>query len=470
MLGLAAQLPFAATSSSNQYSVPPPAAVSPSVSPPVSPPIEAQLRANEEALRHLFATTKSVMKRHGDATAADNVSARNASANPAAILDDQIVQASHMQTQGGAAGRQSNADKTGSGSPPATTGETDPNGAAAAINAETRALANASADLLAGALATPPIDSLDGRPVALDGRPVPLAEALGRSSTSVRRLEVAALYWKLSLASADYHWSLVEFVQLRALPGNEDAVDAPLLTAAQAAAHARMLEAKAAAVTLQQELADAIGQPTQQLPLTVEQPLVGPYRTEFDTIFAGRAAPGRSRAIHRALPHWREAIDIRTAAVQAASSAVPAAEQAFVKQKTDITRALLAHQELISQRRAFLNAVRAYNAEIVEYASYVAGPTTSTATLVSMLTRSKPNKPSASAGSASSFETTNEPTLASPMHDPAVRQAGSEQQNGGEDWRGVIPSFGDPGTPATSSDGATEPATRLQEVDPGQQN
>lgn len=463
LLGMAAQLPFAATSSSNHYSAPP--------SPPtvVSPSVEAQLSANEEALRQLFATTKSVMKRRGEAATADNGSTRNAAAGTAASRDDQIVQASHSQVQGGAAGGQSNADKTGSGSPPATTGETDPNGAAAAITAETRALANASADLLASALATPPIDSLDGRPVALDGRPVPLAEALGRGSTSVRRLEVAALYWKLSLAIADYHWSLLEFVQLRALPGNEDAVDKPLLAAAQAAAQARMLETKAAVVTLQQELADAIGQPTQALPLTVEQPLVGPYRSEFDTIFAGRAAPGRSRAIHRALPHWREAIDIRTAAVQAAASAAPAAEQAFIKQTTGITTALYAHQDLTSQRRAFLNAVRAYNAEIVEYASYVAGPNTSTATLVSMLTRSKPNKLSTNDGSTGALGGPNEPTVAPPTLDPNVRPAAGQEPIRDQGWRGDDGS-GDGLAFPKSPDAAAEPETNLQELNQGRED
>jgi hypothetical protein len=459
LLGLAAQLPFAATSSNRSIAPPPP--------PPANPPpvTEAQLGANEEALRQLFATTKSVMKRHGDAAPADMVSAGNAPASPALIRDNQLVQATYNQPQGSQTGAQSDANKADASTPPATPGAAEPTGGAAAIDAETRALANASADLLAGALAAPSVDSLDGRPVALGGRPVSLAEALGRGSTSVRRLEVAALYWKLSLAIADYHWSVAEFEQLRALPGNEDAVDAPLLSAAQAAAQARTLEAKAAAVTSQQELADAIGQPTQPLPLPVEQPLVGPYRTEFDSIFAGRAAPGRSRAIHLALPHWREAIDIRTAAVQAAFSAVPAAEQAFVKQKTGISTALFAHQELSNQRRAFINAVRAYNAEIVEYASYVAGPTTSTATLVSMLTRSKPNKLSLSGGSTYTFGGRSEPTLAPPKLDGDVRPAGGEEQLRNGDWRGVDGSSNGLNAPLAPGQTA-EPATKLQELTP----
>ena len=463
LLGLAAQLPFAATPSNRFAPPPPPAAASPPVA------TEAQLRANEEALRQLFATTKSVMKRHGAPVPADGATARIGATSSARESDNQVVQATFNQAQAGQTGAQPDANKAGGRSPPPTSSAADATGDAATIDVEARAAANASADLLTDALATPTINSIDERPVALDGRPVTLGEAIGRGSTSVRRLEMAALYWKLSLAIADYHWSLAEFVQLRALPGNDDAVDGPLLAAAQAAAQARMLEAKAAAVTLQQELADAIGQPTQPLPLTVEQPLVGPYRTEFDTIFAGRAAPGRSRAIHRALPHWREAIDLRTAAVQAASSAVPAAEQAFAKQKTGITTALFAHQELISQRRAFLNAVRAYNAEIVEYASYVAGPTTSTATLVSMLTRSKPNKQSANGSSTNPFGAIAEPTLAPLKRDPAVQPAGGDLIIRDEHWHGVDGFGGGLNAPLAPGQ-AAEPETKLQEIAPAQKD
>jgi hypothetical protein len=455
LIGLAAQLPFAATSS-QPYSIPPSPAV---VLPPM--PSEAQWRANAESLRQLFATTKSVMKRHNDAAPADQVSAKNAAANPAVIRDNQLVQATFNQAQTGQTGAQNDVTRPADTSPPASTSDADPP-RSTTIDSETRAAANASAELLASALATPAAG-------ALEGRPLPLADALGRGSTSVRRLEVAALYWKLSLATADYHWSLLEFDQLNALPGNKDPIDAPLLASALAATHAHVLEARAAAVTLQQELADAIGQPTQPLPLTVEQPLVGPYRTEFDTIFAGRAAPGRSRAIHRALPHWREAVDLRASAVQAAASAVPAAEEVFVKEKTGITTALFANQVLSTQRRAFLNAVRAYNAEIVEYASYVAGPTTSTATLVSMLTRSKPNKLSGGGASTSTFGGQNEPTVAPPQLDPNVQPAGGEERAFDRGWYGPNGAGGDPA--AQSKSGAvSEPETNLQEIDKGRQD
>jgi hypothetical protein len=430
LLSLAAQLPFTAVMGNPLVGPVVPATVT-------LPAVEqaAQSFANEEKLRELLASTVSVMKRPGDIT-----SERPAEVTPGAagdngtIRDNAVVQTAFNQLPGGKqqspeapsapVGGQTNAGNPGQAATGNNSAQSGNSTQSEPLSDETRSAAAMTAELLAGAL-TPSTDS------ALEGRPVSLADALSRVANPAQRLEVAAVYWKLALALADYHWAFDESLQLGALPGNKDAVDSPLLAAAQAAAQARMFEAKAAAVTAQQELADAIGQPTQPLPLTVEKPLVGPYRTEFDAIFAGRVAPGRSRAIHRALPHWREALDLRTAAVQAAASAVAPAEAAYGEGKASVETVLLAHRELAQQRRAFLNAVRQYNAEIVEYASYVAGPATSIATLVSMLTRSKPPQ---TGGTNRTFTNLNEPTLA-PLHDANVQPAGAEEPLDDAGWK-----------------------------------
>jgi hypothetical protein len=318
------------------------------------------------------------------------------------------------------------------------------------IGAATRASATISAALLASAL-TPPADTdLEGTQNALQGRPVSLVEALGRGLNQQQRLEIASLYWKLSLAIADYHWAVDEALQLNALPETKGAIDSPLFATARAAAEAQTLEAKATAVTTQQELADALGQPAQSLPLTVEQPLVGPYRTHFDTIFAGRPAPGRTRAIDRGLPLRRDAIDLRTAAVQAAASAVQLCEQAYINGSTSVETLLYAHRELGQQRRAFLRSVREYNAEIVEYASYVAGPSTTAATIMSMLTRPKSNKVSG-VNDAGTFATGREPTLADPVQDPNVQPAGAELDASGRERQGTDDFIGATDEPRTKS-------------------
>ncbi len=214
------------------------------------------------------------------------------------------------------------------------------------IDRASRAAASASMALLESSLTS-------NKDSALTGRAISLAEVLGRGASHTQKFEIAELYWRLALGVANFNWAVDEAKQLEALPAGQGAVDAPLLTTARAAAQARMLEAQALAVAAQQELADAIGQPTQNLPLTVEQPLVGPYRTLFDRLFAARSPPPRTRGIDRTLPLKRQAIDVRTAAVQAAASAVRAAEDAHAQGKADVLAVLAAHQDLARQRREF---------------------------------------------------------------------------------------------------------------------
>jgi hypothetical protein len=307
-------------------------------------------------------------------------------------------------------------------------------GNATDVDRESRASASASMALLESSL-TPNNDT------ALSGRPMSLADVLGRGTSHQQKFEFAELYWRLALAVANFNWAVVESKQLEALPAGQGAIDAPLLTTARAAAQARMLEAQALAVAAQQELADAIGQPGQALPLTVEQPLVGPYRTLFDRLFAARTPPPRTRAIDRTLPLRRQAIDVRAAAVQAAVSAVGAAEEAHAQEKVDVLSVLAAHQDLARQRREFLRAVGEYNADIVTYAAAVANPGASNTVLMGMLTRSKGTRLSDADTGGTTFAGRNQPTVADPALDPdydvqpaAATEDSRDNQDG---WLGV---------------------------------
>ena len=168
-------------------------------------------------------------------------------------------------------------------------------------------------------------------------------------------------------------------------------MDATVLATARASTQARLLEAKLGAVTAQQELADLLGiPPNNPLPLASDSPLVGAYRTYFETLYAGRLPPTRLRLIDRTLPIRREAIETHVAAVQAAASAVHAAEDARAKGQADLQNVLLCHAELSRQRRSFLAAVRDYNLDIDEYALTVADPNVPTDRVIGMLIRMKP--------------------------------------------------------------------------------
>jgi hypothetical protein len=453
---------------------------------------EQVTNAQSEAIRQLEATTQSVVKRRVDLSgmityAAGPTKDRNALSWQGAPAADSVVQAAFQTTQNQPQGKQSEAARkngaanAGGKSSGANTGSRDAStdgaagtgdttstaaGAAAAsqppsnLDPATRAAANASALLLSSAL-TPPQEN------ALEGREVPLVDAIGRPSANTQRLEIASVYWKLALATADYNWAVYESNQLEALPANAGAVDGPLFASARAAAEAQVLEARAGVVTVQQELADAMGQPTMALPLAADQPLVGPYRTHFDTIFAGRNPPGRSRAIDRGLPHWREAIDLRASAVQAATTAVEAAEAGYAEKTVSAETALYAHRELHRQRRAFLSAVREYNAEIVEYASYVAGPSTSAATIVGMLTRPKTPIRLGGDNAASTLGGAGQPTLADPQSDPLadpnVRQAAGTEEAGSEHRQADEAS--EFSTAPAANDPTAQPETKLKAIE-----
>ena len=242
------------------------------------------------------------------------------------------------------------------------------------------------------------------------------------------QLAIARAYWKLSAAEGDYNWAVDEADRLDHIAAGTTATDATVIATARASSQARLLEAKLGAVTAQQELADLLSiPPNNPLPLTADPPLVGAYRTYFDTLYSGRVPPPRMRLIDRTLPIRREAIETHVAAVQAAASAVHSAEDARAKGTSDLQNLLLCQADLSRQRRSFLMAVRDYNYDIDEYALTVAEPNVPTDRVIGMLIRTKPAAaptiappPSSTVAAASSEPTIVRPSPGDPLLQPAL--------------------------------------------------
>jgi len=189
------------------------------------------------------------------------------------------------------------------------------------------------------------------------GRPLSLLEALSSSQGHVRRLQTTHAYWRLTAAVAEYRVCLDESGHIERLQVGPEETMALRTARASAAAAARL--AQLTAVAAQHELAEAAGLPAGgPLPLSGDVPHVGPYRTRFEELFAGRTPPANTRLIDRTLPILGEAD--------------PAAVLASIRQ-------------LGRQRRALVNSVCRYNHQIAEYAFAVAGPQTSHRDLVAML-------------------------------------------------------------------------------------
>lgn len=243
-----------------------------------------------------------------------------------------------------------------------------------------------AAELLAAML-----DPLAARPAipsdaSLYARPLPLLEALERSGDRARRLWIVQAYWKVSAAFANVRSATEAIERLELIAPGSDPHDRATLDVAHAAARADLAEAKAQLGVAQQELVDLarlpLGEPP---PWPVDRPLASPYETHFDAIFATRVATGRVRAIARTLPARHEAIESRAAAVTSAAQAMAMAEADHAKARRPIEAVIAAHDALVDQQREFLQATRAYNLDIAEYAMAVADLSMPDDRFVSML-------------------------------------------------------------------------------------
>lgn len=237
-------------------------------------------------------------------------------------------------------------------------------------------------ELIAEALENP-------RQEALSGTPLSLSQALVQARDRQHQLRIAQSYWRLAAAQAEYHWALKQ----RDVLADHTRPHGNLAGAlgAQAAAEADVRDAQVAVEQTQQELADLVGTGgAGKLPLTIDRPHVGDYRTHYESIFGTQPPPPRIRLIHRTLPLRRKAIDAHAEAIVAAIDAVNAAGEPFRSSGQGLPTLLETIDLLKHERRAFIALVRDYNLDIAEYAFAVAPAGAGGDTLVSMLIRTSP--------------------------------------------------------------------------------
>ena len=133
------------------------------------------------------------------------------------------------------------------------------------------------------------------------------------------------------------------------------------------------------------DLAGAIRMPTgQTLPLPSDIPHVGPYRTELDNVYSGRAIPPRrADRSHVAGAAQRHRVACRGRQRRGRRSV--AAEESHFEGRSDLALVLSLVDELSRQRAAFMVDVRTYNLDIAEYAMSAPTPPLDPQGLASML-------------------------------------------------------------------------------------
>ncbi len=229
------------------------------------------------------------------------------------------------------------------------------------------------------------------------GTPLTLLQVLSRPVQGPQRTNAVQAYWQLSQRAAEERVHREAVQRVLAWASRSGPNERAELEAALARLEARRNESQLKLLHAQHELAESIGWTNpEQLPVPVDLPHVGPYRTEFEKIFAGKQSPGSLALLHRVLPVESQLLQVRAEAVVAANDAATSAQDSWLRGEQDLSTALERLSVLTAARQAFLQSVIAYNTNIAEYAMAVAPEQANPATWVSMLI--KADSPAAALG------------------------------------------------------------------------
>ena len=225
------------------------------------------------------------------------------------------------------------------------------------------------------------------------GKPLALLAAVSSGADRRQQFEIVLAYWRLVQAVAEYHdcldhaRTLDSFAALggMGMAGGTRGEDAAML-AARADAAAQTQEAQLGLLRGQYELAAVIRSPAgTPLPLPADRPHVGPYRTDFKSLFADRTPPEPVRLAERILPvQWRQ-VDQQATAQQAAEDALAATEDDYRRGRGGGAVVATCSRELLRQQRALMGGVCAYNRDIADYVFSVIGPAVTPQELVGRL-------------------------------------------------------------------------------------
>jgi len=174
--------------------------------------------------------------------------------------------------------------------------------------------------------------------------------------------------------------------------------DRALLAAALSASRARIQEALVVAVDAQHQLAQYIRAPKPVL--ASDAPHVGPYRTEFRAVFAGRPAPSEAWRLDRTLPLRHRELLTRTAAVIASEDALDSRLDSYRRGECPLAEVLDALDLIVVERQGFVGAVRRYNDDIGDYATLIAPAGANEASLAALLIKPRTARIPAGAPSA----------------------------------------------------------------------
>lgn len=301
-------------------------------------------------------------------------------------------------------------------------GETPRTARSAGVSATSFANERSVASLLVRHGLTPP----DDPSARIAGQPTSLVSLFDRQSDRGRRTAILKAYWGLSAELAAANWAAEEVEFVAGLRTENGGADQAEIEAARLDAVARWQESKLLAVSAQFELAQMVGLPTttpDSLPIPRDVPLVTPYHTKFERIFANRTPPAQVRMLAATIPLEYELIEARATAVSASRDSLKEIRQSFEQGTADLSLLLTAHSRLRLSQRSFLRTVRRYNESVAAYALTIGG-SVDNSTLVSMLIPSPTGLRSTPAARTANAETAARRSPRLEAGSSAVRSAG----------------------------------------------
>lgn len=232
------------------------------------------------------------------------------------------------------------------------------------------------------------------------GAPLRLLDLLSRARDPRVRLPAIDAYWAVATAwiAAQWQWWDHDFIErMEAMsPEAPDAIEQQAIAAQfrsrLSSTEADLRQAEGELVEAQQRLATLLRLPANEpLPLAVDLPHVGGYRTRIEALYAGQTVPERPLAIHRMLPLRERELKSRAAAIVAARDALDAAEAGYQQGSVALDTVMSRLDDQTRERLAFLAAVRKYNYEIAEYALVTPIPAADDRTLAARLIKLRPD-------------------------------------------------------------------------------
>jgi hypothetical protein len=237
-------------------------------------------------------------------------------------------------------------------------------------------------------------EALNSTP-SVDGNNVRIFDCLASVAGRTSRLGVVAAYWELSAMDIRHRWAKVDYQLVSQLMERASGADRVVLAAVEARAAAEVTAAKLALNVAQHDLVEVARlSSTKALPVPQDGFYVGPYGTNFETIFVGRIVPSPLRRIDGTLPQLRELMSIRATALETSQKTADLLVEGYAEAQVDLPPVLAGREQLRLAREEFISAVQRYNLDIAQFALGAAAETVSRGQVVGMLLPGKvPDEP-----------------------------------------------------------------------------